>query len=80
MWFEMQYHINQSLYVTVPIPATFTQAEGDAAVMLVLAGCMCIQVCFFILKLNKLSFVCFSIIFFAKVGRDIRKTGAKPKH
>lgn len=29
MWFEMQYHINQSLNVTVPIPAAFTQAgEG----------------------------------------------------
>lgn len=34
MWFEMQYHINQSLNVTVPIPAAFTQTEGKAAVML----------------------------------------------
>lgn len=48
MWFEMQYHINQSLNVTVPIPAAFTQAEGDAAA--ILARCVhvteCVLVCF----------------------------------
>lgn len=44
MWFEMQYHINQSLNVTVPIPAAFTQAEGNAAVMSVWLGvCMCMH-------------------------------------
>ena len=39
MGFEMWYHINQSLNVTVPIPAAFTQAEGDAAAILLLARC-----------------------------------------
>lgn len=44
MWFEMHYHINQSLNVTVPIPAAFTHAEGNAAVMLVCVRA-CVQVC-----------------------------------
>lgn len=55
MWFEMQYHINQSLNVTVPIPAAFTQAEGDAAVTLArcVHECMCFGM-FFIWVLHKL--------------------------
>lgn len=59
MWFEMQYHINQSLNVTVPIPAAFTQAEGGAAA--ILARCvhefMCNGMFFFIWVLHEFIFV-----------------------
>lgn len=64
MWFEMQYHINQSLNVTVPIPVAFTQAEGKAAVVLVWIGgdmcvCVCVPLCFWVV--NKYIFMPLSI-------------------
>lgn len=40
MCFEMQYHINQPLNVTVPIPAAFTQADGKCCCNTGLAWCV----------------------------------------